>query len=171
MEGRKVQRLIGPVDDPFCRRPPHRGGLLQPVTGKAVQEQELEKQKAKYTQDIEKAKEIEKIKTSSKKEIEAIKQANREKNKKTDGKTISTTKRKQGIKELTDFLKTHKDNMNPEEVNKTKALISRVQNGELDPDAIIYPDTPVGESGLTHSAKGQALKGNTASNKDPLGIR
>lgn len=138
---------------------------------KAVQEQELAKQQAKYDQEIKKTKEIEKIKTSSKKEIEAIKQANREKNKKTDGKTISTTKRKQGIKELTDFLKTHKDNMNPEDINKTKALISRVQNGELDPDAIIYPDTPVGESGLTHSAKGQALKGNTASNKDPLGIR
>jgi hypothetical protein len=44
---------------------------------KAVQEQELAKQKAKDAQAIEKVKEVEKIRTESKERIEAMKQANK----------------------------------------------------------------------------------------------
>jgi len=68
------------------------------------------------------------------------------------------SKKNDGIKELKEFLKENQDNMTPEDITKTKALISAVQNDTLNPDNIVYLDTPVGETGMTHSAKGRAIQ-------------
>ncbi|MFA5340415.1 MAG: hypothetical protein WC332_01435 [Clostridia bacterium] len=134
-----------------------KGGLYDPINEEVIGGQDAEEWSAPYKGSVG-GKQVMLQKNKSTGQVKAVAQDVSTTTKEGGGEKDARSKKNEGIKELKEFLKQNETNMTPEGIKQTRALISRVQNGTVDPDTIIYPDVAVGESGMTHSAKGKAIQ-------------